>query len=81
LLVLRVRDFDVGVLPAFFGENLLPDVVVFVRDMIVAIVAVHLAIENDGGCSRSFGVARHLEVFGRNRLPLIGHGSATAGKR
>jgi hypothetical protein len=64
---LEKRNLDVSALPALFGENLDPDVVVFVRGESV-IVPVDLAVKDDGGRARSERFARHLQFFLRNRL-------------
>ena len=59
-----------AVLPAFFGEDLDADVVVFVRGKPV-VVPVDLTIENDGRRAGSQRFARHLQFFRRNRLKAL----------
>ncbi len=53
--------------PPFFGEDLDTKVIVFVGSVNV-VVAIDLAIQDDGGGSRSVGLAGHLEFILRNGL-------------
>ena len=62
LTLLEKGDFDVGVFAPLFGEDLDADVVVLMRSVPV-VVAVDLAVQDDGGRSRSQGLARHLQFF------------------
>jgi len=58
-----IRDFDIGKLAAFLGEDLDADIVVF-GGRAGGILAVNLAVEVDGGSAGGFGLTGHFEVGG-----------------
>jgi len=64
---LKKRNLDIGVFPAFFGQDLDAEIDVFVSG-VSTVIAINLTIENDGGRSRSLGLAGHLQFFGRHGL-------------
>jgi hypothetical protein len=64
---LEEGNLDVRVLASLFGEDFDADIVVFVRGTTV-IVAINLAVEDDGRRSGSERFARHLQFFRRDRL-------------
>src|SRR6266853_3679651 len=70
-LALDDGNFHIGEFPAFFSEYFLADVVVLVGSPNVAVVTIHLPIENNRRRSRRFRLAGHLQLFWRNRQPFI----------
>jgi hypothetical protein len=67
LVFLEKRDLDIGVLSAFFGENLDAEVVVFVGGPTV-VVSVDLSVENDGGRARCLRLAFEGQLVCGGRL-------------
>ena len=60
-------NFDVGVFPAFFGQDLYAEIDLFMRRP-PAVVTVNLAEQNDRRSPGSFGGAGHLQFIGRDGL-------------
>jgi hypothetical protein len=55
-------DFDIRILAPLFCEDLDAVVIILVRGAPI-VVAVHLAVENDGGSARSLRLTRHLQFI------------------
>ncbi len=49
-----IRDFDIGVLAAFLGEDLDAEVIIFCAPGFAGVFAVDLAVEIDGGGAGGF---------------------------
>ena len=60
---LEIRDFDVGVLPPFFGQYLDAEIIVLVGGA-PGIVPIHLAEQNDRRRARRLRLPGHLQFFG-----------------
>src|SRR5208282_4630275 len=63
LASLEEWNFDIGMLPPLFGQDLDAKVIVFVGRVDV-VIPVHLPVQNDGGRSRRQRFAGHLELIG-----------------
>src|SRR6202790_4248147 len=68
-LFLQERDFDVAVLSTFLGQNLDAEINIFVSG-IAAVVPIDLTKQNDGGRSRSLGLAGQLQFIRRDGLEV-----------
>jgi hypothetical protein len=54
-------------LSPLFGQDLDPNVIVFMRSTPI-VIPVYLPVQNNGGRSRRQWLARHLDLIGRNGL-------------